>query len=116
MLAHLKMIDNDNNDRLDGEDDTFDFCFGILLTLRGSSPISKEDSKLAQCTAPRCVQCSVCSGSEQWNVSECAVVVDCPTSAVEHQYVPEFYRNSVGQWSVVHIKEKGDCEQLRTHV
>ena len=68
------MIDNNNNDRLDGEDDTFDFCFGILLTLRGSSPISKEDSKLAQCTALqgavqcvqwyRTVECiGVCSGS-----------------------------------------------------
>ena len=64
----------DDNDRPDGEDDTFDFCFGILLTLRGSSPISKEDSKLAQYTAPqgalqcvqwyRTVECvGVCSGS-----------------------------------------------------
>ena len=98
------MIDNNDNDRLDGEDDTFDFCFGILLTLRGSSPISKEDSKLAQCTAPQgavqCVHCSVCIGTEQWNVSECTVIVDCPTSAVGHQYVPEFYRNSAGQCRV----------------
>ena len=31
----------------DGDDDSF----RIPLTLRGSSPISKEDSKLAQCTA-----------------------------------------------------------------
>ena len=57
------MIDNNNNDRLDGEDDTFDFCFVILLTLRGSSPISKEDSKLAQRTA---LQCTGCMQGVQW--------------------------------------------------
>ena len=44
------------------------------------------------------------------------MVVDCPTSAVEHQYVPEFYRNSAGQWSVVQVKEKGDCEEVSTQV
>ena len=44
------------------------------------------------------------------------MVLDCPASAVEHQYVPEFYRNSAGQRSAVQVKKKGDCEQVSTQV
>ena len=43
----MQIVDEDYGD---GDDDTF----GILLTLRGSSPISQEVSKLVQCSVTQC--------------------------------------------------------------
>ena len=46
----------------DCDDDSDDDIFGIQLTLRGSSPISQEVSKLAQqCSKVLC--CNVCLGN-----------------------------------------------------
>ena len=43
----MQIVDDDYGD---SDDDTF----GILLTLRGSSPISQEVSKLVQCSVTQC--------------------------------------------------------------
>ena len=43
----MQIVDDDYDD---SDDDTF----GILLTLRGSSPISQEVSKLVQCSVSQC--------------------------------------------------------------
>ena len=48
----MQIVDDDYDD---SDDDTF----GILLTLRGSSPISQEVSKLAQCTVSECATAAV---------------------------------------------------------